>query len=495
MTVRDQAARSDRFVGHGFRGSGVRAKIAVLASVVLCANATAEPAKYAVDGLAVGMQLNFDDASYREYRCSPSDQFEGLTWCQKTQAGGGSPGSMVIYSLLHSGDGSILYVNRSQEPAVSNPKKAEDEIKQYSRMMGESPRVMKMPRRNGVPDGRIVVWGKVTLEQLDQESIKTLADQKGLKTGLLIDFLGNFARSAKAGLPIYRIDGGPGFVWAASFDRKGRGIVRLAAVDTSRFVTPSAAQQPVGQLPGITSEASEPPQRELNLTTEKVETEPNAATAIADPEKAKAAAEGDQSEATTDERANLDVVPRPVATARAAPEVSSPSAAPQAEVSLTTEKLGTEPNAATAIADPEKAKAAAEGDQSEAKTDEKANAGGVPAPVEATSAMPEVSSSSWETVPYEAIVGLVLVVLTACTVVICMRHKTRISKEQALEPRNPTQAAAQPLIGPSLSPDAAFIEEIRRSSRRANEFALRALASCRSGSAQLVSAAIQRSER
>ena len=111
MTVRDQAARSDRFVGHGFRGSSVRAKIAVLASVVLCANATAEPAKYAVDGLAVGMQVNFDDASYREYRCSPSDQFEGLTWCQKTQGGGGSPGSRVIYSLLHSGDGSILCCN------------------------------------------------------------------------------------------------------------------------------------------------------------------------------------------------------------------------------------------------------------------------------------------------------------------------------------------------------------------------------------------------
>jgi hypothetical protein len=161
---------------------------------------------------------------------------------------------------------------------------------------------------------------------------------------------------------------------------------------------------------------------------------------------------------------------------------------------LTTEKVQTEPNAATAIADGEKTKAA-ELHQSEAKTDEKANAGGVPARVEATSAMPEVSSSSWETVPYEAIVGLLLVVLTACTVVVCMRHKTRISKEQALQPRNPTQAPAQPLIGPSLSPDAAFIEEIRRSSRRANESVLRALASCRSGSAQLVSGAIQRSEK
>ena len=428
MTVRDQAARSDRFVGHGFRGSSVRAKIAVLASVVLCANATAEPAKYAVDGLAVGMQVNFDDASYREYRCSLSDQFEGLTWCQKTQGGGGSPGSRVIYSLLHSGDGSILYVNRSQEPAVSNPKKAEDEIKQYSRMMGESPRVMKMPRRNGVPDGRIVVWGKVTLEQLDQESIKTLADRKGLKKGLLIDFLDNFARSAKAGLPIYRIDGGPGFVWAASFDRKGRGIVRLAAVDLSRFVGPTVEQQPITQLPGITNEAPEAPQPELSITTEKV-----------------------QSEVT---------------------------------------------DATTITVEPEKTRDAPVSGQIEAAKDEKANVEAVPAPLEAKSRVAEVSSS-WENVPYEAIVGLLVVVLTACTVVICMRrHKTRTSKEQALQPRNPIESPAQPSIGPTLSPDAAVarIEEIRQSSRTANESVLQVLASCRSGSVQLASGAIQRSE-
>jgi hypothetical protein len=472
----------------------MRAKLAILASVILCVNASAQPTKYAVEGLALGMQLNLDDASYGEYTCGPSEQFDRLTWCLKTRRDGAPRGSTATYSLLHSRDGSVFYISRAQEPGVFNAKQAQDEIEQYSHALGESPQLIKMPRRNGLAYGLIAVWGNVTLEQLDHDSIKTLADRKDLKKGLLIDFLGNFARSAKASLPIYRIDGGPGLVWAASFDQKGRGIVRLAAVDTSRFVTPSAAQQPVGQLPGITSEASEPPQRELSLTTEKVETEPNAATAIADPEKAKAAPEGDQSEATTDERANLDVVPRPVATARAAPEVSSPSAAPQAEVSLTTEKVQTEPNAATAIADGEKTKAA-ELHQSEAKTDEKANAGGVPARVEATSAMPEVSSSSWETVPYEAIVGLLLVVLTACTVVVCMRHKTRISKEQALQPRNPTQAPAQPLIGPSLSPDAAFIEEIRRSSRRANESVLRALASCRSGSAQLVSGAIQRSEK
>ena len=376
----------------------MKAQIVVLASAILCGNATAEPAKYTIDGLAVGTQLNFDDASYRQYRCSPSDQFGDLTWCQKTRKDREPRGSTAIYSLLHSGDGSILYINRSQEPGVSNPQKAEEEIQQYSRKFGESPRVMKMPHRSGLPDGLIAVWGKVTLEQLDQESIKSLADRKGLKKGLLIDFLGNFARSAKAGLPVYRIDGGPGFVWAASFDLKGRGILRSAAVDASRFVAPSAEQQPIAQLPGTASEAAKAQQSELRLTTEKVQTEvTNGATTIADPEKAKAAPEGDQIETTKDERAYVEAVP---------------------------------------------------------------------IPLEGKSAVAEVSSA-WETVPYGSIVGLLLVGLTASTVVIYRRRqKTLASKSKVLQPStNSIEAPAQPVIGHAISPEAALakIEEIRRS--------------------------------
>src|SRR5437016_12128595 len=103
---------------------------------------------------------------------------------------------------------------------------------------------MKMPQRGSLPDGLIAVWGKIMLEPLDQESIKILADGKGPKKGLLVDFLGNFARSAKEGLPIYRISGGAGFLWAASFDQAGRGTLRVAAVDTSGLSSPFLAQAP-----------------------------------------------------------------------------------------------------------------------------------------------------------------------------------------------------------------------------------------------------------
>src|SRR5262245_46770429 len=221
------------------------AGIVVFAYVVLYGNAIAAPTEYAVDGLAVGTQLNFGSALYREYKCSPSDQFDGLTWCQKTRSDKERRRSYIAaYSLLHSRDGNVLYINRTQEAAFFNPKEVELNIQRYSRKIGESPRIMKMPHRGSLPDGLIAVWGKITLEPLDQESITTLADGKNPRKGFLIDYLRDFTRSAKQGLPIYRIDGGPGFIWAASFDQKERGTLRLAAVELSGF-SPSSDPAPV----------------------------------------------------------------------------------------------------------------------------------------------------------------------------------------------------------------------------------------------------------
>jgi hypothetical protein len=264
----------------------MRARIAVLACVVLCGHAVAEP-KYAVDGLVLGTQLNFQSASYGEYGCSPSDQFDGLTWCQKTPR---IKSDTTTYSLLHSREGTVFYINRAQELALLNAKKAEEDIQQSSSNIGELPRVMKMRHRSGFPDGIIAIWGNVTLEQLDQESIKLLADRKRLKKGLLIDFLGNFVRSAKAGLPVYCIDGGPGFVWAASFDQKGHGILRLGAVDASKLLPALAEQQSTAQMSVAGGETSEA-KPQFTRANEKVESEPTESTAPVVHPETKAAAE------------------------------------------------------------------------------------------------------------------------------------------------------------------------------------------------------------
>src|SRR5262245_12847100 len=242
------------------RAAAMGAGSVVVAYVVSYANAMAAPTEYAVDGLAVGTQLVFGSASYREYKCSPSDQFDGLTWCQKTRSDKERRRPYIAaYSLLHSRDGNILYLNRSQQPAFLNPKEAEANIQRYSRKIGESPRIMKMPHRGGLPDGLIAVWGKITLEPLEQESIKILADGRGPRKGLLIDFLGNFARSAKEGLPIYHIDGGPGFIWAASFDQKERGTLRLAAVELSGFSPPADPAPVIVQTTAQTSPSDPAP--------------------------------------------------------------------------------------------------------------------------------------------------------------------------------------------------------------------------------------------
>src|ERR1700704_4380511 len=198
--------------------------------------ASGQISPYAVDGLAVGARVQSNNSGYREYKCSPSDQFDGFMWCQKERRQKERRGSYsVTYSLLHSRDGKIVYVNRFQAPAFFGPNEADEDIKRYSRRLGESARITRMPHRSGVPDGILAAWGNVELDPLDSASIAALGKGSSPKKGYFVDFIGNFARSAKEGLPIYRVNAGAGFLWVASFDQKGRGTLRFAAVDPSAF--------------------------------------------------------------------------------------------------------------------------------------------------------------------------------------------------------------------------------------------------------------------
>jgi hypothetical protein len=102
-----------------------------------------------------------------------------------------------------------------------------------------------MPSRSGISNAVLAAWGGIELEALDNHSLKSLAEGTSPKKGLLIDFIGNLTRSAQEGLPVYRIAGGAGFVWVASFDHKGRGVLRFAAVDASALqLGPLAVERP-----------------------------------------------------------------------------------------------------------------------------------------------------------------------------------------------------------------------------------------------------------
>jgi len=220
---------------------------------------------YAVEGIALGSRIKSDGPIIRDYKCSPSDQFNGLTWCQKSRRENGREGSVeASYSLAHAKNGTVLYVNRRQQPAVLDAREADRDIQSYARKFGGQPRITKMPHRAGT-DALIATWGLVELEPLDADGVRLLAEGKSPKRGLLIDFVGNFTRSAREGLPIYRIVGGAGFVWAGSFDQKARGTLRVAAVDASALqplpepTQPPTARQTDVQQPSRSELPQQPP--------------------------------------------------------------------------------------------------------------------------------------------------------------------------------------------------------------------------------------------
>jgi hypothetical protein len=221
------------------------------------------PSQYAVDGVALGGRAQSVE-SYRAFRCGPSEQFAQFTWCNRTTAQKGPRGEVnASYSILYSSDGTIVYANRSQEPAFFSAASAKEEIQRLAQKYGAQPKIIELPHRAGLPDGLIAVWGDVDLQPVDDANIRLIAAGKGPKLGFMIDFISDFQRSAKMGLPVYRIGGGAGSVWAASFRQDGRGTLRYVAVDASKFSSPRPYQAAVA-APAPSQQAqpqqAEPPQ-------------------------------------------------------------------------------------------------------------------------------------------------------------------------------------------------------------------------------------------
>jgi hypothetical protein len=180
----------------------VRAYISVLVSGILVGGAATTLAQnnpvFAVKGLALGTRVNPDNKAYEEYDCNPSDQFEGFTWCKKSEKEKEKRGPFTAYySILHSRDGTIMYVNRFQEPAYWGAKEVQSDIEYYTSKIGEEPTQVIRMRSSGYPNGTIATWGKVVLEPVDAQSRRTLASGKDVKIGVMIDFIGNYERSAK----------------------------------------------------------------------------------------------------------------------------------------------------------------------------------------------------------------------------------------------------------------------------------------------------------
>jgi len=199
---------------------------------------TPQPSLYVVDGLALGSHVVFQSEAYKQYHCTPSDKFSTFTWCHKEKTEKTKRGEVTSSnSILHNQDGTAVYVNRYIEPAFFDPNDVRSEIDRLSAKFGERAREFRMPSRAGLPDAIIAVWGKIELEQLGASDVSTVASGGSVK-GLLVSFLGDLQRSAKAGVPVYRLAGGAGFFWAATFNQDGRGVLRFLTIDASE-ISPS----------------------------------------------------------------------------------------------------------------------------------------------------------------------------------------------------------------------------------------------------------------
>jgi len=195
---------------------------------------TNSPSAYSVEGLAVGARVAFGSNAYRAYNCSPSNQFDTYTWCRKNISGKESRGNFnASYSILHNPDGIVSYVARMQDPSYFT----QDEIlglqQRLTQKYGPIAKIEKITWANNEWSGEYVLWGGARLDPLPANERQEIANDIEKGHGLLVDFAGNFKQSAREGLPIYRVAGGPGFVWVASYNQSGKGKQRFFAVDAS----------------------------------------------------------------------------------------------------------------------------------------------------------------------------------------------------------------------------------------------------------------------
>ena len=202
--------------------------------------ATQSPS-YVVDGLALGGQVHFGTSAYQQYQCGPSDKFPGFTWCHAEKTEKTNRGDVLLsHSILHSQDGTAWYVNSYVEPAFFGPNDVQNEIDRLSSKFGQQARIIRMPHHDGGVDAVMSVWGAIQLEQLNADEISALASGGTVK-GLSVSFLGDLERSAKEGVPVYRLAGGAGFLWVATFNAQGRGVLRYLTIDSTQIQSPTVA--------------------------------------------------------------------------------------------------------------------------------------------------------------------------------------------------------------------------------------------------------------
>src|SRR5271157_710280 len=134
-------------------------------------------------------------------------------------------------TILHSNANTAVFILQDVIPAHFSPGDADREIQRLSQHFGQAARVLTGDPRADAPHSVIAAWGDVALTPLDESTLDDLRRGETITAGLLIDFLADSQKSAREGLPVFRMGGGAGYIWAAKFDDNGKGRLRIVAVN------------------------------------------------------------------------------------------------------------------------------------------------------------------------------------------------------------------------------------------------------------------------
>jgi hypothetical protein len=209
---------------------------------------------YAIDGLRLGSSFTRE----RGFQCKPSEQFADSIFCRRDERRGRSSS---ITKVLHDRTGTLGYASREVRPAFFSGNDISNEIKRLSTRFGPVAREIRLPDRENLGDMRIAIWGELELEEIPPGQLREAHSPRAQT--VLIDHLGDIERSRRLGLPIYRLKGGPGFLWSAASDEDGHGRLRFLFFDvgvlTGTKVTRKEVATPPAQSTPVESAAATSP--------------------------------------------------------------------------------------------------------------------------------------------------------------------------------------------------------------------------------------------
>lgn len=205
-------------------------------AAIVQAGVPGSAAEYVVDGFELGRPIPPGDANYASYDCKTSADYDGAVMCSKSESKKGQAGRLLVSStLVHAEDGPTWLESVHVAPVKLSQRALEKEIKDLTRVIGAEPRTVDWePGYTPELKAVIATWGDVELEEVYFPVPEDIG-----RAGGYIDLIGDPAVSLEKFLPVYRVKGGAGYIYAANFNASGIGDRYYVAVNAAELAPSS----------------------------------------------------------------------------------------------------------------------------------------------------------------------------------------------------------------------------------------------------------------